>query len=136
MDKDVIISLCGRPGAAESIELVTPGRYCKKDGKYFITYEESSLTGMEGTTTTLQVEGKKVTLTRTGQNNSQMIFEVGKKHISCYETPFGAIVVGVQAKNIAVDINECGGEISAGYMLEVDNDLIGNSDFHMRIREA
>ena len=35
------------------MELVTQGKYFKKGETYYVTYKESEVTGMEGTTTTL-----------------------------------------------------------------------------------
>ena len=63
--KDVVISIRGiqrsfHPGeeeqGPESVELVTDGRYeYGRDASWF-TYQESEITGMEGTVTTFRVE--------------------------------------------------------------------------------
>ena len=37
---------------------------------------------------------------RQGSVNSQMIFEVGRKHLSLYDTPYGAMEIGVSAKKV------------------------------------
>ncbi len=70
MRKDVIIQINGCPkyedGNEESIELTTAGRLYRKNGNYYIIYKESELTGMEGVTTTLKVEDKRITLMRNG----------------------------------------------------------------------
>lgn len=91
---------------------------------------------MEGTTTTLKVEGKKVTLFRFGSNNTQLIFEKGQNHICCYETEYGAFSVGVRSRKVNVDISESGGKIDAEYRIEVDNMPISTNDFHMEIKEC
>ena len=53
--KDVIISITGTQDAPQgednTIELVTEGKYCFKDGRGKLTYMESELTGMAGTKT-------------------------------------------------------------------------------------
>ena len=59
MKKDVIISLVGtqeNDGEKDKIELITEGSMYKKGDSYYITYKESQLTGMEGTTTTVKVQ--------------------------------------------------------------------------------
>jgi len=137
--KDVIISLKGTQddgNGKDEIELVTEGRYYKKNGSYFVSYKETELTGMEGTTTTLKIEGNKVTMLRFGATNTQLIFEKGIRHMCCYETEFGAFTVGVRSKRVDVDISDSGGKISAQYQLEVDNAAIGVNDFYMQIREC
>ena len=59
MKKDVIISIRGlqeSQGESEDpITLVTAGRFYRKNGLYYITYDETELTGLEGTRTTVKV---------------------------------------------------------------------------------
>lgn len=93
MVNNALISIRGIQETDDSegnvIELVTEGTFKTTPSGCSFTYDESSLTGLEGTTTTFDIEGGIVTMTRTGQVNSQMIFEKGRKHFSLYETPFG-----------------------------------------------
>lgn len=139
MNKNVIISVKGTQTSEQdtnNLELVTEGRYYKKGNTYFITYKESQVTGMEGTTTTLKVADGVVTLMRFGSVNSQMIFEKGQKHMSYYDTTYGAFMIGVYASNVDVRVNDSGGEIKVDYELEIDNNKTGDNDFHMEIREV
>lgn len=138
--KDVIISLKGTQtdGSAdkEIIELVTAGSYYKKGNNYYVTYDETELTGMEGTTTTLKIEGEKITMLRFGENNTQLIFEKGQRHLCCYETQYGAFTIGVHSNAVNVNVTDSGGEISAEYNIEIDNTSAGKNDFYMQIREC
>ena len=75
MDNNVIISIKGMQsldGAEnETVELVTEGTLIRDgDGEYTISYQESEVTGMEGTLTTFQIERGRVTLLRIGEFNS------------------------------------------------------------------
>lgn len=140
MDKNVIISVKGTQAANDRndgiLEFVTEGRYYKKDEAYYVTYDESDITGMNGTKTTLQVAEGVVTLIRVGSVNSQFVFQQGQKHISYYDTEYGAFTVGVLANEVDIKIDDSGGEIRVGYQLEIDNNNSGNNDFYMLIREA
>ncbi len=140
MDKNVIISVKGTQSSNDQVEnvleLVTEGKYYKKDKAYFVTYDESEVTGMSGTTTTLKVLDGIVTLIRVGSVNSQFVFQQGQKHVSYYDTEFGAFTVGVTANEVDVRIDDSGGEIRIGYQLEIDNNETGENDFCMSIREA
>ena len=140
VNKNVIISVRGTQTAtnqdANELELVTEGRYYKKGDTYFITYKESEVTGMEGTTTTLKVADGVVTLMRFGSVNSQLIFEKGQKHVSHYDTMQGAFTVGVFANEVNIKVDDTGGEIRVDYELEIDNNKTGETDFRMHIREA
>lgn len=140
MNKNVIISVKGSQTLNDddinSLELVTEGKYYKKGNAYYITYKESEVTGMDGTTTTLKLADGVVTLMRFGSVNSQFIFEKGQKHISYYDTTYGAFTIGVFTNDININVNDSGGEIQVDYQLEIDNNKSGDNDFHMLIREA
>jgi len=140
VNKDVIISVrgaqYGENHTVDTIELITQGKYFKKGDDYYITYRESEVTGMEGTTTTLKISDGVITLMRFGAVNSQFVFEQGKKHISYYDTLYGAFTIGVFANEVDIKINERGGEIKVDYHLEIDNNRHGENDFHMFIREV
>jgi len=140
MDKNVIISVKGTQSTNDQVntimEFVTEGKYYKKDEAYFITYDESEVTGMSGTTTTLMVMDGIVTLVRVGTINSHFVFQQGQKHISYYDTEYGAFTVGVTANEVDVKIDDSGGEIRIGYQLEIDNTETGENDFWMSIREV
>jgi uncharacterized beta-barrel protein YwiB (DUF1934 family) len=140
VDKEVIIMVRGTQTDADNepnvVELVTEGRYYKQDNAYFVTYNESEVTGMEGTTTTLKVDDGIVTLMRSGSVNSHFVFQRGQRHMSHYDTEFGAFTISVYAEDVDVRINDKGGEIRVGYQMEIDNNRTGMNDFHMFIREA
>ncbi len=140
MDKNVIISVKGTQVAEDRepniMELVTEGRYYSQDGAYFVTYNESEVTGMSGTTTTLKVVDGVVTLMRSGSVNSHFVFQRGQKHVSYYDTEYGAFTIGIIANAVDIRMDDTGGEIRVGYQMEIDNSKTGDNDFHMLIREA
>lgn len=140
MDKNVIISVKGMQVSDDRepniMELVTEGKYYSQDGAYYITYNESEVTGMNGTTTTLKVADGTVTLMRSGSVNSHFVFQRGQKHVSYYDTEHGAFTISVIANEVDIKVDDNGGEIRVGYQLEVDNNKTGENDFHMLIREA
>jgi uncharacterized beta-barrel protein YwiB (DUF1934 family) len=138
--KDVIISVKGSQISEDSdenvMELITEGKYYKKGDTYFITYKESEVTGMKGTTTTLKVADNMVTLMRFGSVNSQFVFQRGQKHVSYYDTEYGAFTISVYTNQMEIKVDDSGGEIRVGYELEIDNNKTGENDFHMFIKEA
>ena len=111
-------------GEENNIEMITEGKFYKKNGVYYIVYDESELTGMEGSTTTLKIEGKKVSLKRFGNNNSKLTFEKGQKHITEYETFYGNMPIEVVTSNVDVDISDLGrGRIKLAYRLDISGVL-------------
>ena len=119
MTENVIISIRGKQlyaeGSPDEMELVTSGTL-KRDGKggYTISYQESELTGLEGTLTTIQVEGEQVTLMRVGEFNSQLVFQEGRRHLSMYNTPYGAMSIGVNTRHLLTELNDQGGRDRGG----------------------
>lgn len=141
MDKDVIISIRGTQAYDDAdpdcIELVTEGRLADfGDGSYTLSYQESELTGLEGTLTTFQVEPHCITLLRMGMVNSQMVFQLGRRHFSMYETPYGALSVGVNTKKMKSSLTDEGGNIEIDYAIEIDHAVAGENFFRINVREA
>ncbi len=139
MEENVIISIRGSQlyeGQAPDVtELVTAGTLRREKEGYTIAYQETELTGLEGTTTKLRIEGPKVTLLRQGSVNSQMVFEVGRKHLSMYETPYGALAVGIETRRMKNTVDEAGGELEIDYAIEIDNLLAGMSQFQLNVKK-
>lgn len=140
MEKPVIISIRGvqslEPGEEDVMELVTQGVLREEDGEgYALSYEESELTGLEGTLTTFHVGPDKIVLRRQGTLNSEMIFQEGQKHVSLYETPYGGLMLGVNTHRAKAHLDEAGGSLSIRYALEVDSQPIGENSFEIHVTE-
>ena len=140
MKQKVLLSICGRQTYAgqepDTIELVTPGTMEFRDGGWDICYEESELTGLGGVTTTFRVEQGQVTLIRTGQLNSRMVFRLGQTHESLYQMEFGALMISVTARQVFFDIMPEGGSIDLSYEIEIEQSAAGMVDYHLDIRTA
>lgn len=119
----------------DGTELLTAGTMEWLDeGRVLLEYQETELTGMEGTTTTFDVNGSKVTLTRTGTVNSQMVFEEGRQHTSLYETPFGEMTVDIQTSRLRHNLNERGGVMDIKYSIAVEHTVTGRNCFKIRVK--
>ena len=130
MKKDVWLTIRSRQQFEgcdeERVNLETAATLYERGGKYYIAYEESELTGLEGTKTTVKLDGKTVTLIRTGTFPSHMLFSEDERHIGLYQTPIG------QDMTIATHtVGENGGRLVIDYTVEVDNSLMGEHHFEM-----
>ncbi len=138
MKQNVLLSIRGTQRYAdqepETIELVTDGTMEFTGGGWDISYEESAVTGMEGVTTTFRVEPEKVTLTRRGNLNSQMVFQEGVSHDSLYQMEFGALMLTIQASRVVYDLVSDGGSIDLVYHINIENTEAGEIDYHLDIR--
>lgn len=138
MKKRVMLSIVGRQAYEDQepdrIELVTEGTMELRSGGWDISYVESDLTGLAGVTTTFRVEPEKITLTRTGKLNSQMVFQMGVPHESLYQMDFGALLMRITARQMLFDITPEGGFIDLVYAIEIENTAAGEIDYHLDIR--
>ena len=119
---------------SETQNLTTDGTMEFRDGCWHIAYEESELTGLDGVTTTFQVEPDKITLKREGSLNSTMVFQEGLAHDSLYELPFGALLMTVKAVSVNFDLVPDGGMIDLVYSISIENSDPGEIDYHLDIR--
>ena len=140
MEKNVVISIKGKQQYvnmdSDTIELVTEGRLQKNAAGYAVIYQETELTGLEGTTTIIQVCGDQVTMMRAGEVNTQMVFCLGQRHFSVYHTPYGDISVTVNARHVMVDLDDQGGDVELDYDIEVDHTLAGRNVFQIHVEES
>ena len=118
----------------DGTELMTEGVLETTEEGLRFGYQESQLTGMEGTTTSFQIQGPQVILTRSGTVNSQMVFEEGRQHTSLYETPFGELSVDIQTSVLKHNLTERGGLMEIKYSIAVEHTVTGRNCFKIRVR--
>jgi uncharacterized beta-barrel protein YwiB (DUF1934 family) len=104
----------------EAIEVVTPGTFIINDEGFKAIYEESEISGMDGTTTTLNIKDKSMILERVGPINTNMEFKEGLTAVSLYNTPYGILDLNVDTKKLKINIDENGGEIHSKYVLGLE----------------
>ena len=115
-------------------ELMTEGTMTLTEDGMVLAYQETALTGMEGTTTRFQIRGPRVILTRSGTVNSQRVFEEGRQHTSLYETPFGELSVDIQTSVLKHNLTERGGLMEIKYSIAVEHTVTGRNCFKIRVR--
>jgi len=138
MKKNVMLSICGRQNYEDQepdvIELVTEGILEERNGIWYVSYEESDMTGLRGVTTTFQIDGKKIVLDRAGKLTSRMEFCEGVSHDSLYQIEFGALMITVFPTKVESNISEHGGTIDLVYNIEVEHSAAGVVEYHLGIK--
>lgn len=108
--------------AAEGpLELFSEGELYITDERVIIAYEESELTGMEGSSTQVRFERSNpelVTMMRNGSVNTILVFEKNKRHICTYQTPYMPFEICVYTKEIKNTLLE-DGKIELDYIVEI-----------------
>lgn len=120
----------------DKTELYTQGSYYKKNGSYYITYEESETTGFAGCRTVLKVDGgNKVSLVRHGDSRSHLMIERGERNVGYYNTGVGELMIGVSAHEIDVKLDDRGGQLYFSYSLDVNSTHISDNEVFISVKE-
>ena len=119
MIKKAIISICSTQdiGEKEKMEVVTVGEFSINGDEFIATYDETEISGMEGTKTTLKIKGNKVVLHREGTTSTKMEFQKNNTQVALYNTPYGMLELKTSTKELDLDVDEKGGNISIKYHL-------------------
>ena len=139
MEKEIILFVRGEQTydavAPEVTELSTEGVMTIDGEEITLTYQESEITGMEGTTTRFTVRGDMVVLERTGMIVSRMEFKQGERSSSFYETPWGTMEVDIVTTKLAHRFTERGGVMEIAFTIAVNHQVTGENRFKIRVKE-
>ena len=123
MTKDVLITISGVQMLDEEdmdVEMVTRGDYYHRNGKHYILYDEV-MEGFEGTVrNVIKVSPESVDIIKQGAASARMQFEKNKKNLSCYTTPLGDLMIGIQANRISIDEGQDHLKINVEYSLDIN----------------
>lgn len=123
-------------GDDTDISLLTEAIFEYENGAYFIDYEESELTGLEGTKTSIEIGNNYVSLQRNGTVNTNMLFMKDRKTSSYYSTPFGDMLIDIFTDHLSIDVTPDGGKINVDYFIDINNKSTGKNNFEIEIRKA
>ncbi|MCD6436627.1 MAG: DUF1934 domain-containing protein [Clostridiales bacterium] len=114
----------------DRIEFTTEGEFQKKDNIITIVYEESEISGMEGSFTTLVVKDESVIMKRDGLASSEMVFKEGMRYKSDYSTSYGLFKVELLTNQLMSDFDEDG---TGAITIEYDMSIRGLSESNNRL---
>jgi uncharacterized beta-barrel protein YwiB (DUF1934 family) len=138
MEKEIIIAISGFQSyegqEPDCVELVTSGVFRQDEDGISITYEESELTGMEGTFTSIHYTPQGAHLERTGNLVSTMDFTPGVRNTFAYDTPYGSATVGLETLEYTPALSEAGGTLNIVYVVDFDHAMVGMNNMHIEIR--
>jgi len=121
----------------EKLVMTTEGRLDIKQNKAFLSYNESELTGMEGSKTRIEFSIDTpgiISMTRSGTVSTILVFEQYKRHICVYQTPYMPFEVCVNT--LTVDnklLSE--GKIYLDYLVEIRGASIEHNKLCIEIKD-
>ncbi len=120
----------------DNVELVTSGDFESENSLYYIEYDESEATGLEGCHTSIEIGTDYLSIQRTGAMTTDMLYIEGKKTYSLYNTPYGQMMVGIYTKKLDIDIDDTGGDISIQYTIDLNDKPCGDNNLKINVKEA
>ena len=111
MTKDVLITIRGVHTMDEEdndVEMIVRGDYYQKNGKHYVLYEELLEGFKEPVKNIIKITPTSMDITK------------NRKNISCYSTPLGEMVVGIQANHFAVDEQADSLKVNVDYSLDIN----------------
>ena len=142
MTKDILVKISGMqftadnedPNEPEPVEIIAPGEYYFKNGKHYIIYDEF----MEGfdsvTKNVLKLKNDSLEITKRGSSNVHMIFEKDKKNLTCYTTPFGSLMMGIDARRILIEESEEEIYAQVEYALDINYEHLADCTIQLRVQ--
>lgn len=123
MTKDVLITIRGvhtLDHEDNDVEMIVRGDYYQKNGKHYILYEEILEEAEERVKNVIKISPSSMDIIKKGVTNSRMLFEKNKKNLSCYSTPVGNLVIGIQANHFYVEEQENSIKVNVDYSLDIN----------------
>lgn len=118
----------------EPVEVFTAGNYFQKNGKHYIKYDEATEGFQETTQNLIKISGDTMEVTKRGLTNVHMVFQEKKKNLSYYNTPFGNLMVGIEASNIEVKEEPDELEVRVDYTLDINYERLADCTIQMNIQ--
>lgn len=114
-------------------EFMTVGTMEQTDKGIVISYEESELTGLQGTTTTFRLEKDRILLKREGALRSEMVFAINREHRSLYDMGMGALLITVRTIVLVQAIDAGGGFADVIYDVIIEDGIMGQVRYHIDV---
>lgn len=127
--------MTGPPDRRENLEIRATGLLGERDGRHYCLYDETSLTGMEGTKTTLKWDAASFTIIRRGTFEVRQEFRERQPYECIYRTPYLTLPLRVVPETVRVAGEGLTWHIHIGYALEVSGSDEGDVSLDIEIEE-
>ncbi len=139
--KDVLLTVTGLANNVDeddgAMRLTTVGRLTGKKDKWKLKYTEMQPDTNEKHNITMTMDKGVVTMMRDGAYGTNMVFEKGYRYESSYQTPFGALDMGIYPTHVNYDVGEDGnGEVNLKYQLDIQGQYTSFHDLRIRFQAS
>ena len=138
MTKDVLVTISGlqmvEGDESTPVEVITPGEYYCKNGKHYILYDEVLEEFGGVTKNRIKIGEGCMDIFKHGVSNVHMVFERHKKNLTSYQTPYGNLMLGIEARRLHIEQEENNIDIKIEYDLDVNYEHLAECTLTMNIK--
>ncbi|MDE6607222.1 MAG: DUF1934 domain-containing protein [Lachnospiraceae bacterium] len=138
MKKEVLLAIKGLQFEADQdenkVETINFAEYYSKNDQHYVIYDEITEGFPESTKNIIKFKDHSLDLTKRGLVNVHMVFEENKKNMTNYSTPYGNILIGIDAKKVTCTEKEEQIMVDVEYALEVNYEYLADCKIQMNIR--
>lgn len=114
-------------------EVIAHADFSLSDSGYSLSYKEEKNGVHEETHITVD-EGKKVTIKRYAEIETDMTIEEGIRHLSYHRLPFGEFSLDVVGDKITSEISDDGAKLFFSYKTFSGDEALGKAEFDITLR--
>ena len=140
--KDVLIKIKSMQMSAEAgedeMEFITEAKLYRRNNTTYLLYEESEFSGVPGCKTRLRIREKDVKKKRFGDGaepGNELVFEMRKRNVGYYDTPFGPIEIEILTNSLNSTVSEEGGELEIDYEVSLNGLLEGRNRINITVMQ-
>ena len=138
MTKEVLLTIKGLQMSPEDgedmVEMIAPGEYHFRNDKHFVLYDEVVEGQDEVTKNIVKFQDDYMEITKKGSCSVHMIFEKNKKNVTYYYTPYGSLLIGIDAHKVQIEEKEDSILARVEYSLEINCEHIADCDINIEVR--
>ena len=130
-----VVQDVGSEETSDEMRLVTTGELSGEENSWQLRYIETQPDSAETHKVTFTMKDGVVTMSREGEYHTSMIFSQGNRYEGSYDTPYGALDMGVYPTQVKYKVDENDkGEVLLKYQLDIGGQFASMRE--MRIRFA
>ncbi|MEG0742302.1 MAG: DUF1934 domain-containing protein [Clostridia bacterium] len=119
--------------AEEPMSLLTSGTLILDQDSIVIQYEETLDESQPPQGVEITVADNAVTMVRTGNYGTSMVFRKGQRFEGQYHTPYGSIALAVYCTRLRCDLNREGGTLNVNYQLDLNGQFAAVHELEIRL---
>lgn len=122
----------------QDMEMYSDARLRLTDDMFSLSYEETALTGMEGTSSQLSFirsQPHLLTMIRSGSVSTALVFEPGKRHFCTYKTPYMPFEICVHTIKVDNRLLDAEGTLDLDYVVEIRGAQAERCRLHLELKQ-